>query len=122
MIGGVARAEVIVLHCKFKSGDKTSPGVSIDYKKGDIKDEFLKIDFEKEKIISAPHYVGFIKPSVLFRLDKLSWYDSKTNYYIFFSDLNRVSGELKITWNNMETNNKWSTLYYYDCSKGNLKF
>ena len=122
MLGVNANAEETVLHCKFKYGDKRTKGVIIDYKKGDIKDEFLKIDFEKEKIISAPHYVGFIKPSVFFELEKLSWYDSKKDDYLFFSLLNRVSGELKISWTNMQTNNKWSTLYYYDCSKGNLKF
>ena len=122
LFGGNAHSKEVILHCKFKYGEQTSPGVKTEYKQGEIKDEYLKIDFEKEKIISAPHYHGFIKPSVLFKLDELVWYDGKESHYGFFALLSRVTGELKIVWNNIETNNIWSTLYYYSCSKGNLKF
>ena len=122
LFGGNAHSEEVILHCKFKYGDRTSQGVKTEYRQGEIKDEYLKIDFEREKIISAPHYIGFIKPSVLFKLDELVWYDGKENHYGFFAALSRVTGKLQIIWNNFETNNRWSTEYNYSCSKGNLKF
>ena len=45
----VANAETL-LHCKFKWGDKVSPGKRTTYTEGEIKDIYLKIDFDKEKV------------------------------------------------------------------------
>ena len=45
------------LYCKFKNGDrwKDPDRNKVILGEGDVVDEYLKIDFEKEKIISAPN-------------------------------------------------------------------
>ena len=42
------------IHCKFISGEKVSPGKQKTiYKKGDLLDVYLEIDFDREKVIEA---------------------------------------------------------------------
>ena len=119
-----------MLHCKFKYGDRTILGKTQDYGPGDIEDEYLKIDFDKEKIISVPHYTrgyfgidGFGRDSVLFKDVELVWYGKKKDVYSYHASLNRQTGKLKILYNQSSSKpERESTEYNYSCSRTKLKF
>ena len=114
------------LYCKFKNGDgwQDPDRKKVILGEGDIKDEYLKIDFDKEKIISAPNYEGFWKTNVIFDPNIVKWNGSKKGVYSYSAELNRETGKLWIIWNQFKTKytirEAWE--YNYDCSKAKMKF
>ena len=125
MLGGVAGAE-ITLYCKFKNGGgwQDPDRKEVILGEGDVEDEYLKIDFEKEKIISAPNYEGFWKTSVIFQPTSVDWHGSKKGVYSYSAKLDRETGKLWIIRNQFKTKytirEAWE--YNYTCSKAKMKF
>lgn len=102
-------------------GDRTNPNK--EWGIGDQPDEYLKIDFEKEKIKDAPYFENFFVSNLLFWVNKVTWYRTKKNSYSFFAELNRETGVLKIIWNKLPSNSEaYSTEHIYQCKKANMKF
>jgi len=121
LFSGGASAEITTLHCKFVLGDRTNP--KIEYGIGDQQDEYLKIDFDKEKIVSAPYYENIFVSNPLFQIDKVTWHRTKKKSYSFFSELDRKTGQLNIIWNKLPSGTEaYSTEHIYECSKAEMKF
>ena len=122
LLSTVARAETL-LQCKFNSGDRVFSGVKTTYTEGEIQDIFLKIDFEKEKVIESPFGIygtfGISKTNILFTTTEVKWW-GENQYVSMFANLNRQNGELKSVYNKKDGGE--SRLEYYICSKGKLKF
>lgn len=117
-----ANAETL-LHCKFKWGDKVSPGERTTYTEGEIKDIYLKIDFEKEKVIESPFGIygtfGISKTNILFTTSEVRWW-GENQYVSLFANLNRQNGELRSVYNRKDV--RESSEENYICSRGKLKF
>ena len=117
----ISYSEVVNLKCSFVLGDQTKP--KKEWGIGDQPDEYLKINFEKEKIIEAPYYENFFVSNPVFRRNKVTWNRLKKNKYMFFAELNRENGVLNIVWNKLPTDSqRYSTEHIYQCEKANLKF
>jgi len=124
LLSGNAYAKETKLHCKFVSGDKTAPGKKrIFYKKGDLSDVYLKIDFDREKVIESPFNVyGLLgsKTSIIFDGAEVSW-TGKNKYVHKVAILNRQNGNL-IEVDNILDDSREATQRNYICSKSRLKF
>ena len=124
LLGGNAYAKETKLHCEFVSGDKVAPGKKkILYKEGDLSDVYLKIDFDKEKVIESPFNVyGLLgsKTSIIFDGAEVSW-TGKNKYVHKVAILNRQNGNL-IEVDNILDDSGEVTQRNYICSKSKLKF
>lgn len=104
-------------------GERANPNETIEWGLGDQPDEYLKIDFEKERIKEAPHYENLFVSSPFFWENKVTWYRTRKNLYSYFAELNRETGVLNIIWNKLPSDAKrYSTEHIYQCEKANLKF
>ena len=114
------------LYCKFINGDgwQDPDRKEIILGQGDVKDEYLKIDFNKEKIISAPNYEGSWKTRVIFKPSIVTWQGSKKGVYSYTAELDRETGKLSIIRNQFKTKytirEAWG--YNYNCTKAKMKF
>ena len=116
-------SEEITLKCLFVMGERTSPNEVREWGLGDQPDEYLKLDFEKEKIKDAPYYENFFVSNPLFWENKVTWHRTKKNSYGFFAELNRETGVLNIIWNKLPSDSKrYSTEHIYQCEKAKMKF
>jgi len=118
VLGGVVRAETI-LNCKFKSGTTYLQKGQTNFTVNDV---FLKIDFDKEKVIESPFGVykfGISKTNILFTTSEVTW-SGQNDYVKIFVNLNRQTGELVSTRNYLKESKLDEEKYL--CSKGKLKF
>ncbi len=119
VLSNVVRAETI-LHCKFKSGTTYLQKEQTNYTMNDV---FLKIDFDKEKVIESPFGVygtfGVSKTNILFTTSEVKWW-GKNDYVEISVNLNRQTGELVSNHNSLKEFKLDEAKYL--CSKGKLKF
>ena len=118
VLSNVVRAETI-LHCKFKSGTTYLQKGQTNFTVNDV---FLKIDFDKEKVIESPFGVykfGISKTNILFTTSEVTW-SWQNDYVKIFVNLNRQTGELVSTRNYLKESKLDEEKYL--CSKGKLKF
>ena len=119
ILTNVVYAETL-LHCKFKSGTTYLRKEQTNYTKEDI---FLKIDFNKEKVIESPFGVygtfGVSKTNILFTTSEVKWW-GKNDYVEISVNLNRQTGELISNSNSLKEFKLDEAKYL--CSKGKLKF
>jgi len=119
VLSNAVRAETI-LHCKFKSGTTYLRKEQTNFTMNDV---FLKIDFNKEKVIESPFGVygtfGISKTNILFTTSEVTW-SGQNDYVKIFVTLNRQTGELVSTRNSLKEFKLDEEKYL--CSKGNLKF
>lgn len=111
-----------LLHCKFKWGDKVTPGVRTMIDARFMKDIYLKIDFEKEKSIESPFniYGTFgSNTKVVFAISEVRWF-GENKYIRKSATLDRQTGNLRIVYNSLERTESGEENYI--CTKGNLKF
>ena len=112
------------IHCKFISGEKVSPGKQKTiYKKGDLLDVYLEIDFDREKVIESPFNVYGLfgsKTQILFDGAKVSW-TGKNKYVQKVAILNRQDGSLIEVYNLLDDSRESGERNYL-CSKSKLKF
>ena len=97
VLSNVVRAETI-LNCKFKSGTTYLQKGQTNFTVNDV---FLKIDFDKEKVIESPFGVykfGISKTNILFTTSEVTW-SGQNDYVKIFVNLNRQTGELVSTRN-----------------------
>ena len=114
----VVYAETL-LHCKFKSGTTYLRKEQTNYTMDDV---FLKIDFNKEKVIESPFGVykfGISKTNILFTTSEVTW-SGQNDYVKIFVSLNRQTGELISNRNSLKEFKLDEEKYL--CSKGKLKF
>ena len=117
----ISYSEVVNLKCSFVLGDQTKP--KKEWGIGDQPDEYLKINFEEEKIVEAPYYENKFVSNPVFWQKYVSWNRLKKNKYMFFAELNRETGVLNIVWNKLPTNSEaYSTEHVYQCKKSEFKF
>jgi len=113
-----------LLHCKFKWGDKVSPEKKTVFSEGELSDVYLKIDFDREKVIDSPFNVygtfGINKTNVVFTSSEVKWY-GKNKYVRRVATLDRQTGRLRSVYNNL-ANKRESGEENYTCSLGNLRF
>lgn len=127
LISNISYSEEKTLHCKFVGGDlvefiQDGKNRTI-YGAGDIEDEYIVIDFEKEKIKSAPYYRNIFVTNPLFQADEVSWDGFKKNVFSYSVRLNRKNGRLWIIYNQLPPEaGKLSWEYNYDCEEAKLKF
>jgi hypothetical protein len=108
-----------LLHCKFKSGTTYLRKEQTNYTTDDV---FLKIDFNKEKVIESPFGVykfGISKTNILFTTSEVTW-SGQNDYVKIFVNLNRQTGELVSNQNFLKEFKLDEAKYL--CSKGKLKF
>ncbi len=118
VLSNAVRAETI-LHCKFKSGTTYLQKEQTNYTMNDV---FLKIDFDKEKVIESPFGVykfGISKTNILFTTSEVTW-SGQNDYVRIFVNLNRQTGELVSNRNYLKEFKLDEEKYL--CSKGKLKF
>ena len=114
----VVYAETL-LHCKFKSGTTYLRKEQTNYTMDDV---FLKIDFNKEKVIESPFGVykfGISKTNILFTTSEVTW-SGQNDYVKIFVNLNRQTGELVSNRNDLKEFKLDEEKYL--CSKSKLKF
>ncbi len=114
----VVYAETL-LHCKFKSGTTYLRKEQTNFTMDDV---FLKIDFNKEKVIESPFGVykfGISKTNILFTTSEVTW-SGQNDYVKIFVSLNRQTGELISNRNSLKEFKLDEEKYL--CSKGKLKF
>jgi len=127
LISNISYSEEKTLHCKFVGGDlvefiQDGKNRTI-YGAGDKEDEYIVIDFEKEKIKSAPYYVNKFLTYPLFQADEVGWDRRKKNEFSYSVRLNRKNGRLWIIYNQLPTEpGVFSWEYNYDCEDAKLKF
>ena len=117
-VASAVNAETL-LHCKFKSGTTYLRKEQTNFTMDDV---FLKIDFNKEKVIESPFGVykfGISKTNILFTTSEVTW-SGQNDYVKIFVNLNRQTGELVSNQNSLKEF-KWDEAKYL-CSKGKLKF
>ena len=108
-----------LLHCKFKSGTTYLRKEQTNFTMDDV---FLKIDFNKEKVIESPFGVykfGISKTNILFTTSEVTW-SGQNDYVKIFVNLNRQTGELVSNQNSLKEFKLDEAKYL--CSKGKLKF
>ena len=108
-----------LLHCKFKSGTTYLRKEQTNFTMDDV---FLKIDFNKEKVIESPFGVykfGISKTNILFTTSEVTW-SGQNDYVKIFVNLNRQTGELVSNQNFLKEFKLDEAKYL--CSKGKLKF
>lgn len=109
-----------LLHCKFKSGTTYLRKEQTNFTMDDV---FLKIDFNKEKVIESPFGVygtfGVSKTNILFTTSEVKWW-GKNDYVEISVNLNRQTGELISNRNSLKEFKLDEEKYL--CSKGKLKF
>jgi hypothetical protein len=118
ILTNVVYAETL-LHCKFKSGTTYLRKEQTNYTTDDV---FLKIDFNKEKVIESPFGVykfGISKTNILFTTSEVTW-SGQNDYVKIFVNLNRQTGELVSNQNFLKEFKLDEAKYL--CSKGKLKF
>ena len=121
---GSAYSKETGIYCEFISGDIVAPGKQkIIYKKGDLTDIYLKIDFDREKVIDSPFNIYGLfgsKTTIIFDGVEVSW-TGENKYIRKTAILNRQDGSL-IEVYNMLDGSRESGERNYLCSKGKLKF
>jgi len=119
VLSNAVRAETI-LHCKFKSGTTYLRKEQTNFTMNDV---FLKIDFNKEKVIESPFGVsgtfGISKTNIFFTTSEVIWHGKNDDVEISVK-LNRQTGELVSNRNSLKEFKLDEEKYL--CSKGNLKF
>jgi hypothetical protein len=109
-----------ILHCKFKSGTTYLRKEQTNFTMDDV---FLKIDFNKEKVIESPFGVygtfGISKTNILFTTSEVMWHGKNDDVEISVK-LNRQTGELVSNRNSLKEFKLDEAKYL--CSKGRLKF
>jgi hypothetical protein len=118
ILTNVVYAETL-LHCKFKSGTTYLRKEQTNFTMDDV---FLKIDFNKEKVIESPFGVykfGISKTNILFTTSEVTW-SGQNDYVKIFVSLNRQTGELISNLNSLKEFKLDEEKYL--CSKGKLKF
>ena len=118
VLSNVVRAETI-LHCKFKKGTTYLQKGQTNFTADDV---FIKIDFDKEKVIESPfgaYKFGISKTDILFKTSEVTWL-GQNDYVKIFVKLNRQTGELESNIDFLKEFKLDETKYL--CSKGNLKF
>lgn len=109
-----------LLHCKFKNGTTYLRKEQTNFTMDDV---FLKIDFNKEKVIESPFGVygtfGVSKTNILFTTSEVKWW-GKNDYVEISANLNRQTGELVSNQNSLKEFKLDEAKYL--CSKGKLKF
>jgi hypothetical protein len=109
-----------LLHCKFKSGTTYLRKEQTNYTMDDV---FLKIDFNKKKVIESPFGVygtfGVSKTNILFTTSEVKWW-GENDYVKISVSLNRQTGELISNRNSLKEFKLDEEKYL--CSKGKLKF
>ena len=118
ILTNVVYAETL-LHCKFKSGTTYLRKEQTNFTMDDV---FLKIDFNKEKVIESPFGVykfGISKTNILFTTSEVTW-SGQNDYVKIFVSLNRQTGELISNRNSLKEFKLDEEKYL--CSKGKLKF
>ena len=108
-----------LLHCKFKSGTTYLRKEQTNFIMDDV---FLKIDFNKEKVIESPFGVykfGISKTNILFTTSEVIWHGKNDDVEISVK-LNRQTGELVSNQNSLKEFKLDEAKYL--CSKGKLKF
>jgi hypothetical protein len=118
ILTNVVYAETL-LHCKFKSGTTYLRKEQTNFTMDDV---FLKIDFNKEKVIESPFGVykfGISKTNILFTTSEVTW-SGQNDYVKIFVNLNRQTGELVSNQNFLKEFKLDEAKYL--CSKGKLKF
>jgi len=124
LLGGNAYAKETKLHCEFVSGDKVAPGKKkILYKEGDLSDVYLKIDFDREKVIESPFNVYGLfgsKTTIIFDGAEVSW-TGKNSSIRKVAILNRQNGRLIEVYNILDDSREAGERNYL-CSKSKLKF
>ena len=117
-VASAVNAETL-LHCKFKSGTTYLRKEQTNFTMDDV---FLKIDFNKEKVIESPFGVykfGISKTNILFTTSEVTW-SGQNDYVKIFVNLNRQTGELVSNQNSLKEFKLDEAKYL--CSKGKLKF
>jgi hypothetical protein len=110
------------LQCKFKWGDKVTPGVRNMIDARFMEDIYLKIDFEKEKSIESPFniYGTFgSNTKVVFTISEVRWF-GENKYIRKSATLDRQIGNLRIVYNSLERTESGEENYV--CTKSKLKF
>jgi len=118
VLSNAVRAETI-LNCKFKSGITYLQKEQTNFTVNDV---FLKIDFDKKKVIESPFGVykfGILKTNILFTTSEVMWHGKNDDVEISVK-LNRQTGELVSNRNSLKEFKLDEEKYL--CSKGNLKF
>ena len=108
-----------LLHCKFKSGTTYLQKGQTNFTVNDV---FLKIDFDKKKVIESPFGVykfGISKTNILFTTSEVTW-SGQNDYVKIFVNLNRQTGELVSNRNDLKEFKLDEEKYL--CSKSKLKF
>ena len=117
-VASAVNAETL-LHCKFKNGTTYLRKEQTNFTMDDV---FLKIDFNKEKVIESPFGVykfGISKTNILFTTSEVTW-SGQNDYVKIFVNLNRQTGELVSNQNSLKEFKLDEAKYL--CSKGKLKF
>ena len=118
-VASAVNAETL-LHCKFKNGTTYLRKEQTNFTMDDV---FLKIDFNKEKVIESPFGVygtfGVSKTNILFTTSEVKWW-GKNDYVEISVNLNRQTGELISNSNSLKEFKLDEAKYL--CSKGKLKF
>ena len=113
-----------LLHCEFKYGDKVGPRIQNEtFGPGDMEDVYLKIDFEREKVIESPFVVyGTFgsKTKILFNGSEVTW-TGKNKYIRLVAVLDRSTGELRSVYNKLDGSDT-SGEENYICKKSRLRF
>ena len=127
LISNISYSEEKTLRCLFVLGERnefTENGTkTFEFGIGDKEDEYLVIDFEKERIKSAPYYQGFFSTNFTFQPEKITWSKTKKNNYTFYVELNRVSGRLQIIYNSLPTGiGSYNEEYFYTCENFKTRF
>ncbi len=124
LLSGNAYAKETRIHCKFIGGDKVAPGKQkIIYKEGDLSDVYLKIDFDREKVIDSPFNVyGLLgsKTTIIFDGAEVSW-TGENKSIRKVAILNRQNGRLIEVYNILDDSREAGERNYL-CSKSKLKF
>ncbi|MDA9745025.1 hypothetical protein N9U84_04665 [Candidatus Pelagibacter sp.] len=124
VLSGNAYTKETKLHCKFIGGDKVVPGKQkIIYEEGDLSDEYLKIDFDREKVIDHPFKVYGLFSSentIIFDGAEVSW-TGKNKYIRKVAILNRQDGRLIEVYNILDDSREAGERNYL-CSETKFKF
>jgi hypothetical protein len=121
ILANAVNAETL-LQCKFKWGDKVTPGVRTLIDARFMEDIYLKIDFEKKKSIESPFNIFGpfgSNTKVVFTISEVKWF-GENKYIRKSATLDRQTGNLQIINNSLERTESGEENYL--CTKGKLKF